>query len=228
MLIRKRNRRRALKAPSNRRVNSQHRPSQLSARVPGRSTNAACARHRPLPKQKTEKPMFHTPFPFQENKVSSLARLRRTQVTSMSPVCVRNGRERSLHRKSFSDALIAKRSAQTQSHAYMITVRCRCKITKCPRVENKRGVDLIPDALPFGRLWYTQVWRAIGYAEFRRRPLCDFQKKACGSGGARVEKLSAQSDKAAKRGWHTDIDRRRLVWKFGAGRDCLAGGMHCQ
>ena len=32
------------------------------------------------------------------------------------------------------------------------------------------------DALPFGRLWYIQVWHAIGYAEFRRRPLCDFKK----------------------------------------------------
>ena len=70
------------------------------------------------------------------------------------------------------------------------------------------------DALPFGRLWYIQVWHAIGYAEFRRRPLCDFQKKPCGSGGVRVGELSAHSEKAAKRGWHTDIDRRRLVWKF--------------
>jgi hypothetical protein len=39
-------------------------------------------------------------------------------------------------------------------------------------------------------------------------------KKACGSGGVRVGKLSAHSDKGTKRGWHTDIDRRRLVWKF--------------
>jgi hypothetical protein len=42
---------------------------------------------------------------------------------------------------------------------------------------DKRGFDLISDMLPFGRLWYTQVSHAIGYAEFRRRPLCDFQKK---------------------------------------------------
>ena len=86
----------------------------------------------------------------------------------------------------------------------------------CPRRDH-RGFDLISDALPFGRLWYTQVWHAIGYAEFRRRPLCDFQKKACGSGGARVGKLSAQSDKAAKRRWHTDTDRRSLVWKILSG-----------
>jgi hypothetical protein len=32
--------------------------------------------------------------------------------------------------------------------------------------KDKRGVDLISDALPFGRLWYTQISHAIGYAEF--------------------------------------------------------------
>jgi len=34
--------------------------------------------------------------------------------------------------------------------------------------KNKRGVDLISDALPFGRLWYgdtNAVANAIGYAE---------------------------------------------------------------
>jgi hypothetical protein len=35
--------------------------------------------------------------------------------------------------------------------------------------KDKRGVDLISDALPFGRLWYTQVSHAIGYAEFYSR-----------------------------------------------------------
>src|SRR6516162_7310026 len=37
----------------------------------------------------------------------------------------------------------------------------------CPR-KDKRGVDLISDALPFGRLWYGEpnaVANAIGYAE---------------------------------------------------------------
>jgi len=40
-----------------------------------------------------------------------------------------------------------------------------------PRKE-KRGVDLISDALPFGRLWYGEpnsVSNAIGYAKFRSR-----------------------------------------------------------
>jgi hypothetical protein len=41
----------------------------------------------------------------------------------------------------------------------------------CPRKDH-RGVDLIPDALPFGRLWYTEpnaVANAIGYAEHSSR-----------------------------------------------------------
>ena len=33
----------------------------------------------------------------------------------------------------------------------------------CPR-KDKRGVDLISDALPFGRLWYDTPDNAIGYA----------------------------------------------------------------
>jgi hypothetical protein len=32
---------------------------------------------------------------------------------------------------------------------------------------DKRGVDLIADALPFGRLWYLEVSDAIEYAKFR-------------------------------------------------------------
>jgi hypothetical protein len=31
------------------------------------------------------------------------------------------------------------------------------------------GVDLISDALPLGRLWYTEVADAIGYAKFGSR-----------------------------------------------------------
>ena len=37
---------------------------------------------------------------------------------------------------------------------------------------DKRGVDLISDALPFGRLWYGEpnaVGNAIGYAKFFSR-----------------------------------------------------------
>jgi hypothetical protein len=38
--------------------------------------------------------------------------------------------------------------------------------------KDKRGVDLISDVLPFGRLWYGEpnaVANAIGYAEHRSR-----------------------------------------------------------
>ena len=34
---------------------------------------------------------------------------------------------------------------------------------------DRRGVDLISDALPFGRLWYVKVSDAIEYAKFRSR-----------------------------------------------------------
>src|SRR5206468_5974224 len=37
-----------------------------------------------------------------------------------------------------------------------------------PRKDH-RGVDLISDALPFGRLWYTKLDHAIWYAKFRSR-----------------------------------------------------------
>jgi hypothetical protein len=35
--------------------------------------------------------------------------------------------------------------------------------------KDKRGVDLISDALPFGRLWYTKPRDAVDYAKFRSR-----------------------------------------------------------
>jgi hypothetical protein len=34
---------------------------------------------------------------------------------------------------------------------------------------DKRGFDLISDALPFGALWYTKPDDAISYAKFRSR-----------------------------------------------------------
>jgi hypothetical protein len=37
---------------------------------------------------------------------------------------------------------------------------------------DKRGIDLISDALPFGRLWYSEpnaISNAIGYAKHRSR-----------------------------------------------------------
>jgi hypothetical protein len=35
--------------------------------------------------------------------------------------------------------------------------------------KDRRGVDLISDALPFGALWYEQAPHAIGYAKQRSR-----------------------------------------------------------
>jgi hypothetical protein len=42
----------------------------------------------------------------------------------------------------------------------------------CHQSKDHRGVDLISDALPFGRLWYGEpnaVANAIGYAQHRSR-----------------------------------------------------------
>jgi hypothetical protein len=49
----------------------------------------------------------------------------------------------------------------TSQHVYEIRPR-----------KDKRGVDLISDALPFGRLWYGEpdaINNAIGYAKFYSR-----------------------------------------------------------
>jgi hypothetical protein len=35
--------------------------------------------------------------------------------------------------------------------------------------KDRRGFDLISDALRFGRLWYTETPHTIGYAKFRSR-----------------------------------------------------------
>jgi len=40
--------------------------------------------------------------------------------------------------------------------------------TKSARAKDKRGFDLISDALPFGRLWYDEP-NAISYAKHRSR-----------------------------------------------------------
>jgi hypothetical protein len=45
-------------------------------------------------------------------------------------------------------------------------------VYEVPPRKDKRGVDLISDALPFGRLWYGEpdtIGNAIGYAKFRSR-----------------------------------------------------------
>src|SRR5260370_18162585 len=55
----------------------------------------------------------------------------------------------------------ATRHMRRSQHVYEIRPR-----------NDKRGVDLISDALPFGRLWYAEpnaVTYAINYAKFRSR-----------------------------------------------------------
>ena len=63
-------------------------------------------------------------------------------------------------------AVIKSLSAMTRT-AHVYEVRPR---------KDKRGVDLISDALPFGRLWYDEpnaVSNAVDYAKFRRMQSCD-------------------------------------------------------
>jgi hypothetical protein len=55
--------------------------------------------------------------------------------------------------------------ATRQAEKIMTEIKLR------PR-KDKRGVDLISDALPFGRLWYGEpnaISNAIGYAKFYSR-----------------------------------------------------------
>ena len=55
--------------------------------------------------------------------------------------------------------------------------------------DHKRGVDLIPDVLPFGRLWYDEpnaVANAIGYAEFYSRSR-DAVIRVCDDAGNVIE-----------------------------------------
>jgi hypothetical protein len=49
-----------------------------------------------------------------------------------------------------------------------------CTFTKSAPAKIIAGVDLISDALPFGRLWYGEpsaISNAIGYAQFYSRSL---------------------------------------------------------
>jgi hypothetical protein len=46
----------------------------------------------------------------------------------------------------------------TSQHVYEVRPR-----------RDQRGVDLISDVLPFGRLWYLDARPAISYAKFRSR-----------------------------------------------------------
>src|SRR5438270_9566179 len=48
----------------------------------------------------------------------------------------------------------------------------KCTFTEVRPCKDKRGADLISDALPFGRLWYGEpngISNAVGYAKFYNR-----------------------------------------------------------
>src|SRR6266513_1339227 len=65
-------------------------------------------------------------------------------------------------------------SPSTPSYYSLESNRCStpCTFTKSARVRDHRGVDLISDALPFGRLWYAEpnaICDAIDYAKFFSR-----------------------------------------------------------
>jgi hypothetical protein len=49
-------------------------------------------------------------------------------------------------------------NAQRSTHVYEVRPR-----------KDRRGFDLISDALPFGRLWYLDAGAAVGYAKFYSR-----------------------------------------------------------
>jgi hypothetical protein len=60
--------------------------------------------------------------------------------------------------------------ARNGSHRFAEVASCTC--TKFRPRNDKRGFNLISDALPFGRLWYGKpnaVSNAIGYAKHRSR-----------------------------------------------------------
>ena len=55
---------------------------------------------------------------------------------------------------------------------FLCEIYLHCAGIKVRPRKDKRGVDLISDALPFGRLWYggpETVANAIGYAKHRSR-----------------------------------------------------------
>jgi hypothetical protein len=77
-----------------------------------------------------------------------------TAATIHYPVLDRNGAEK----KRRPTAKGISKQAMRPTHVYEIRPR-----------KDKRGVDLISDALPFGRLWYLDATGAIGYAKFFSR-----------------------------------------------------------
>jgi hypothetical protein len=65
----------------------------------------------------------------------------------------------------------------------------------CPR-KDKRGVSLISDVLPFGRLWYADpnaITNAVGYAKFYSRSH-DAVIRVCDDAGNVIETHEHKGD----------------------------------
>jgi hypothetical protein len=60
-------------------------------------------------------------------------------------------------------------SSDRKSSPLSLRIAERMRICEVRPRSDKRGVDLISDVLPFGRLWYIDVPHAIGYAQFYSR-----------------------------------------------------------
>jgi hypothetical protein len=60
-------------------------------------------------------------------------------------------------------------SARWQNDAPVMSATIPTHVYEVRPRRDKRGVDLISDALPFGRLWYEQAPDAIEYAKFYSR-----------------------------------------------------------
>jgi hypothetical protein len=77
-----------------------------------------------------------------------------------------------------------------------------------PRKDH-RGVDLISDALPFGRLWYGEpnaVSNAVDYAKFRSRSH-DAVIRVCDAAGNVIETHEHAISKSAKLIWYNIVVR---------------------
>jgi hypothetical protein len=81
---------------------------------------------------------------------------------------------------------------QTSIHVYEVRPR-----------SDKRGVDLISDALPFGRLWYTKPDDAVDYAKFFNRSHNALIRVYDSAGNVIETRSSFRSRRSAKKRTHT-------------------------
>jgi hypothetical protein len=64
--------------------------------------------------------------------------------------------------------------------------KCPMHVYEVRPRKDRRGVDLISDVLPFGRLWYVEVSDAIDYAKFCSRSY-DAVIRVCDEAGNVIE-----------------------------------------